>query len=109
MSTPNATTEKKASGLRLRQTRMALCVKDKEFSSLRYFAEKTGVDEDNLSNWERGVAFTPHWYIQRLKDRWGVTFDWIFGDDRTGLPGWLGEALGAPAPKLRAIKGGRHK
>lgn len=75
-------------GQRLRRTRIALGVRN-----LRRFAENTGVDEDNLSNWERGVALVPAWYIQRLKENFGVTHDWIFGGDPAGLRFELAQKL----------------
>lgn len=75
-------------GARLRATRKALGV-----TVLRRFAENTGIDEDNLSNWERGIALVPQYYIQRLKETNGVTHDWIYGGDPAGLRHELAQKL----------------
>jgi len=75
-------------GLRLRAAREAL-----GYKVLRRFAENTGVDEDNLSNWERGVSMVPVSYVQRLKEVFGVTHDWIFGGDASTMRHDLARAL----------------
>jgi len=79
--TEEAKTHAKESGERLRRIRRALGV-----PKLRRFAENTGIDEDNLSNWELGKALVPAWYIQRLKEIYGVSHDWIYGGDPARLP-----------------------
>jgi hypothetical protein len=63
-------------GRRLRSARFAL-----GYSVLARFAENTGTNEDNLSNWERGISLVPADYVQRLKEVFGVSHDWIYGED----------------------------
>ena len=67
-------------GKRLRQIRVAL-----GYASIRRFAENTGVTEDNLSNWERGISLVPAYYVQKLKELFGVTHDFIYGSDAASL------------------------
>lgn len=68
-------------GARLRILREAL-----EYPKARAFAADTGTDEDNLSNWERGVALVPALYVRRLKGLFRITFDWIYDGDASGMP-----------------------
>lgn len=75
-------------GKRLRQARMAL-----DYRVLRAFAENTGTDEDNLGNWERGVSLVPPPYVQRLKELFGITHEWIFGGDASTMRHDLARAL----------------
>lgn len=75
-------------GDRLRVTRIAL-----GYASLRRFAENTGTDEDNLGNWERGVSLVPTWYVQKLKELFGVDHNWIYGADAARLPFELAQKL----------------
>lgn len=77
-----------AAGRRLRATREAL-----GFSSGREFAQITNVSEDVLSAWERGKALVRPWYISFLKERWGVTQDWIYDGEIKGLEFSLGTKL----------------
>ncbi|MEQ8354154.1 MAG: helix-turn-helix transcriptional regulator [Kiloniellaceae bacterium] len=78
-------------GERLRQTRQAL-----GFRSQREFAKITGESEANLSNWERGVSAVPPAYVSRLKNRFGVSLDWIFHGDLSMLPHSLAQELLKP-------------
>ena len=84
-------------GKRLRQAREAL-----GFTSIRAFADATGTDEDNLSNWERGVSLVPPWYIQRLKVNHGITFDWIYGGDAASLRHDLAIKILSPDPRTQS-------
>lgn len=72
--------EKAAVGQRLRRAREALGF------TLRKLADETGVSEDNLGNWERGVALAPHWFIRRLHRAWGVDYSWVYDGDARRLP-----------------------
>lgn len=76
------------SGERLRRARIAA-----GYTNMRRFAENTGTDEDNLGNWELGRAVVPAWYIQRLKEVFGITHDWVYGGDLSSLRGQLLEKL----------------
>ncbi|WP_211098460.1 helix-turn-helix domain-containing protein [Azospirillum sp. B506] len=70
-----------AAGRRLRTTREAL-----GFNSVREFAAMTNVTEHVLSAWERGKALVRPWYVSSLKQKWGITHDWIYDGDVKGLP-----------------------
>lgn len=43
------------------------------------------------NNWERGIALVRRDVVKKLKDSFGVTYDWIYDGDPSGL-----------APALRA-------
>lgn len=79
---------KKECGARLRRAREA-----RGYDSLRAFALDTQTDEDNLSNWERGVAQVPPSYISLLKRAFGIDHAWIYDEDASALPGDLRKAL----------------
>lgn len=100
MPTPIQKAETRAVGNRLREFRYALADFKEEFNyrTLRFFADKTGVDEDNLTNWELGRSLVPLSYIERLKDQFGISylFEWIYGNDARGLPARL--LGGSPPP-----------
>lgn len=76
----------KGCGFRLRVIREAL-----GYESLREFAAITGVTEDALSAWERGQNRVQADYIERLRVRFKVSHDWIFGGELSGLPRALSE------------------
>lgn len=63
-------------GHRLRIVRLAL-----GHPVLRRFAEITGEHENNLSAWENGKRIVPTSYIQKLRELFGVSHDWIYGGD----------------------------
>lgn len=69
-----------ACGQRLRQTRTAL-----GYPVMRHFADNTGVSEGNLHNWEMGVSLVPPRYIEKLRQLFGITHDWIYGGEAGGL------------------------
>lgn len=75
-------------GARLRRTREALA-----YPEIKPFAEDTGVTEDALSSWERGVNRVPDYYLRRLKERFAITSDWILFNDPSGLPQKIASAL----------------
>lgn len=77
-----------AAGRRLRATREAL-----GYVTGREFAQLTNVSEDVLSSWERGKALVRPWYISTLKERWGITQDWIYDGEIKGLEFSLGTRL----------------
>ena len=79
-------------GIRLRATREAL-----GYKTLREFADETGVTEDRLSSWERGVNRIDEEYVRRLKRRFKVTFEWIYDGDGYGLPADLFRKLSIAA------------
>lgn len=70
-------------GRRLRQARFALGY-DKR-GDLRRFAKNTGVPESNYNNWELGNALVRPDYVQKLKEVFGVTHDWIYGGDSSQM------------------------
>lgn len=103
MATPIQKTATKAVGDRLRQLRFGLAefAEAPHYKTMRTFADLTETDEDNLSNWERGVSLVPPIYVQRLKEQFGISFvfEWIYGGDKSGLSDRLTTAIFKP-PKL---------
>jgi len=85
------TAYKRECGGRLRQARKAL-----GYPSLREFANLTGVTEDNLSSWERGLALVPPAYLLSLYKRHRISFEWVYA----GEPGQL------PVDVYKSIQGG---
>lgn len=81
-------------GQRLRATRLAL-----GFSTIREFASLTGVSEDRLSSWERGVNRVDELYVRDLKRHFRITFEWIYDGDGYGLPVELFRKLIEPAAR----------
>lgn len=70
-----------ACGQRLTETRQALGFKTK-----REFANELDFLEDRYGSWENGKNMVQPECVLQLKERWGVTFDWIYFGDPTGLP-----------------------
>lgn len=108
MGTPTKKSETKDAGRRLREFRFGLAEfkEAPRFKTLRTFAEETGVDEDNLSNWERGVSLVATEYVARLKDKFGVSFlfEWIYGGDDSGLSDRLRTAIrGQHKPAIKVV------
>ena len=60
-------------------------------------AEETGVHEDRYRAWEIGSNLVPPDYVTELFERWGVTHDWIYRGDHTGLSPKLYKAIKAVA------------
>lgn len=74
-------TYKKQCGRRLRAVRLAL-----NFNTIRGFATETSVEEDTLGAWESGQNMVQAYYVLKLKQEYGVTFEWIFDGDPKDLP-----------------------
>lgn len=107
MGTPTKKSETKAAGRRLRDFRFGYAefIEAPRFKTLRTFAEETGIDEDNLSNWERGISLVATDYVFKIKEQFGVSylFEWIYGNDSSGLSDRLKTAVikaGKPAIKV---------
>lgn len=49
-------------------------------------AQFMGVPYQTYMNWEKGIAEFKRNMAKVLKDNFGVTFDWIFDGDPSGLP-----------------------
>jgi len=80
-------------GARLRATRLAL-----GYQTIRRLAQLTDVPESNLTKWESGAAMVRTYFIARLRERHGVTHDWIYGGIKAGLPHDLVLKLEATEP-----------
>jgi transcriptional regulator with XRE-family HTH domain len=66
---------------RLRMTREALGVrKQKEF------AERAQISPNTYNQWEKGRVYPDLQYAIRLCDEYGITLDWIYLGDPSGLP-----------------------
>lgn len=79
-------------GKRLEQLRDAL-----EFHTKVAFAEWLGVEESRYRRWVKGQNGIPDDIIEILKDRKGVTSDWLKHGDPAGLPTWLYHKIYEPA------------
>ncbi|MCB9943477.1 MAG: helix-turn-helix transcriptional regulator [Geminicoccaceae bacterium] len=67
-------------GERLAATRRALELTQEQL------AEQVGVSRGALGNWEQGTRLPDPATMLRLRQRYGVTLDWIYGGDPSGLP-----------------------
>lgn len=72
---------RKASGLRLCSLRLA-----KGFETIRGFAKELGIEEDRYTAWEKGKALIPPQEVQKLRQRFGITSDWMYFGDAAALP-----------------------
>lgn len=63
------------------------------------FAEKfdDDINADRIEKWENGDALVPPWFVCILKERWGITHDWIYDGDPSGLKHSLATAVLAAA------------
>lgn len=67
-------------GRRLRAARRAT-----GYDTIRWFAEVMKENEDNISNWERGVSLVPTEFTARLRALFGITADWIYAGDASTM------------------------
>lgn len=77
-------------GQRLEMARVALGYSNRS-AFVRLLAGET-VDEadlkrrlNQLEKWERGTALVRPWFVDRLKRIFGVTQDYIYSNDKSGL------------------------
>lgn len=68
-------------GKRLRSLRLA-----RDYDTIRAFAVELGVEEDRYDAWEKGKALIPPQVAAQLRARFGVTSDWLYFGDTSGLP-----------------------
>lgn len=87
-----------AVGKRLQQLRLA-----KDFDYIRHFAEAIGVNEARYDKWEKGRALVPPEVVLRLKAMYGITADWLYYGEESGLTVSLAAELrGTPEKRKRA-------
>ena len=67
-------------GDRLRRARKAA-----DFPIRRRFAEHMHEDENKIQKWENGEALVPAAFVRDLKPL-GITHDWVYGGDASGMP-----------------------
>ena len=79
-----------ACGFRLRQIIDALGI------SYVQAADEMGVKKNHLGNWMRGTAYPRHYELYKFCRIRGVTTDWVFLGDPSGLP----ERVAQPLLKL---------
>lgn len=79
---------REAVGRRLKQLRLAL-----GFEKLRHFADHIGVTEEVYIKWEKGKALIPATEVEELKRRFGITADWLYFGDESGLGRTVEEKL----------------
>lgn len=87
-----------AVGARLKRTREALPGSPSQYE----LAAKLNVSRTTWSNWEQGEKLPDPVVMVRLKERFGVTLDWIYSGDARGLPHELAETLLRPAANRSA-------
>lgn len=85
-----------ATAARLRATRRALGL------SQRDAANVAAVSEQRWSNWERGEHLLDLMAAIRFAERFGVTLDWLYRGDPSGLPYALAERLLTETKDTRA-------
>jgi transcriptional regulator with XRE-family HTH domain len=66
---------------RLRMTREALGVRKQ-----KDFAERAQISPNTYNQWEKGRVYPDLQYAIRLCDEYGITLDWIYLGDPSGLP-----------------------
>lgn len=72
---------RQATGKRLEVLRRA-----KDFDTIRGFAKELDIEEDRYTTWEKGKALIPPQVVENLRQRYGITSDWLYYGDGSGLP-----------------------
>ncbi|MBB4268186.1 helix-turn-helix domain-containing protein [Roseospira visakhapatnamensis] len=70
----------RACGQRLDAARAATGLNDKDF------CDAIGVTQSRYANWKAGSHAVPPDIAARMKQRFGITTDWIYTGDPSGLP-----------------------
>lgn len=77
-------------GQRLVIARMALGLPDRAAFVRYVFGDEDQAqfkrDQDRVEKWENGAALVPPAFVGRIKRLFGVTQDYIFSNDPSGLP-----------------------
>ena len=73
--------------------RLRIARKSIGFRTARSFAKKLGIDENSYTPYERGKAIPPPVLLAKVKHLTGVTMDWLFFGDTSGLTLKVHEAL----------------
>lgn len=63
------------------------------FDSQSAFAFESGIGQSEWNHYETGRRMISLTAANRLRSRWGVTLDWIYHGDTSGLPVHLSETL----------------
>ena len=74
-------TRKRDVGGRLRAVRTAA-----GFATAREFAKRLGVEQNTLTSWERGLRLIEPEDLDGVRRLTGITSDYIYYGDSTGLP-----------------------
>lgn len=77
-----------ASGLRFRITREAL-----GYETVKELGTRLGISPKTIHSWELGENKVSPEKLKLLKDAFGVTSDWIYYGDASGLPRALSEKV----------------
>lgn len=75
---------------RLQHTRIALGYSDRQQSN---FASESGLEQSHYHKFESGARRLTLDAAMKLCRRWGLTLDWIYRGDTTGLTPDLHEAI----------------
>ena len=84
---PNADRSFEAIAQRLVQTRQALGLKQSEF------AKRAGIPINTYNQYEKAVSQPRLDYAYALHDTYGITLDWLYMGDPSGLPYRLAQEL----------------
>ena len=95
-----ATPHKRIIGWRLRVAIEALGMNYTEAGEL------FGVSKSKLGNWMRGDDYPAPYFIERFCDRFGVTADWIYRGEVSGISGELADILWGAAQASEAASQG---
>ncbi len=76
--------------------RLDACREALGITSKGEFAEALGVGQSRYSNWLAGRHIVPPDVVARARERFGITADWVYCGDASGLPNRIaGKALKA--------------
>jgi DNA-binding XRE family transcriptional regulator len=57
------------------------------------FAEQADISPNTYNQWEKGKVYPDLQYAIRLCDQYGITLDWIYLGDPSGLPYHIAKLL----------------
>lgn len=86
---------KVACGRRLRRARIAV-----GYPVRQAFADDMREPHDNVRKWELGDHLVPPAFVTEMWKRWGITHDWIYRSDPSGVPKKYYDALLTEDPRL---------
>ena len=79
--------DKAAVGHRLVLTRMVLAKRPVDLCATMRWSQQ------QLSGWEHGNAFPPHYEMSKLAGRYGVSLDWVYLGNMSNMPLHLADGI----------------